>query len=300
MRSAREPDQKKPARAGARRRALPGGDRPSALPHGTLMRSARKARAGVGALLFAAAGIGLGAVFGAADAAPEAGLAEGPKAEVFDLYFGGFPIGDVRLALEMDGDRYSAAAKGEASGLISAIVGGRFSATASGAAPGGDPLAPGASPALFEAEGSFADDSMELSIAFDGGDVTDVTAVPPYKSRPWEAEARAWQGAVDPLTAIALMLRERPGGALCDAAMEIFDGRRVVRAQLGAPEKVAKTDEVKCSGVIERKAGFKPKMMKKPPMEFRVYFGPRDGGLALKRVMVPTDWGVATAVRRGS
>lgn len=224
---------------------------------------------------------------------------------VFDLYFGGFSAGEARISLEMTDGAYRAEAEGRATGLVGSLLGGTFRAASAGeslppqTAPAGENGAPPplARPESFTAEGSFAGDEIALSILFGPEAVEKVEADPPYRKRSWEVDPTAQRHVADPLAAIALLLREREDGKICDVAWDVFDGRRRVRASLAAPE--IQQGGVRCEARIERIAGFRPKTMAKPDIEFSVWFDRPAGAPArLAKVFVPTDYGVATAVRR--
>lgn len=215
---------------------------------------------------------------------------EDASAATYDLYFGGLPAGQAQIALVRGDDGYRATATGKTSGFIAAIVGGRFTATAEGQ--------DAARPRRFDAEGSFAGDGLKLSILFGPETVEKVTADPPYTPKTYQIDPTEQAGVTDPLTAIALLLRERADGGLCDVSQDVFDGRRRFRVSLGAPEATEDGSQ-RCQAVIERVAGFKDKDLRKPPIRFGAFFTRDAGGEAqLSKIVAPTDYGVATAVRR--
>lgn len=219
---------------------------------------------------------------------------------LFDLHFGGIWAGTVDLALRFEGDAYHARAVGRTEGVVGAFYGASFTAEASGDAPGGDGPAPGARADAFDAKGAFGGDKIELSIAFGPEAPVEVTADPAFKPKPYQIDPTAQIGVFDPLGAAALLLRERPGGALCDARIDVFDGRRVSRVTLSPPKDGPGKGEIQCDAALSRVAGWKPKHMKRPPFNFRLFFtrAAADAPARLRRFEVDTGYGMATAVRR--
>lgn len=250
-------------------------------------------------------GLRIGAAMIAATAcaaAPGATRAPGgPMADaaLFDVHFGGIWAGTLDLALRFEGDGYRAAASGRTEGVIGAFYGASFSAEAHGDAPGGDGPAPGARAEAFDAKGSFGGASIALSIAFGPDAPALVTADPAFKPKPYQIDPTAQAGVFDPLGAAALLLRERPGGALCDTTIDVFDGRRTSRITL-SPPKTGPRGEIQCDAVLSRIAGWKPKHMTRPPFHFRLFFArpATDAPARLRRFEVDTGYGMATAVRR--
>ncbi|MFT4793457.1 MAG: hypothetical protein ACJAVR_003105 [Paracoccaceae bacterium] len=219
---------------------------------------------------------------------------------LFDLHFGGIWAGTLDLALRFDGDAYTASAQGRTEGLVGALYGASFSAEARGDAPGGAGPAPGARPDTFNAKGSFGGDKISLRIAFGPTAPRAVTADPAFKPKPYQIDPAAQTGVFDPLGAAALLLRERPGGVLCDARIDVFDGRRRSQITLAAPTDGPSAGEIQCDAALARVAGWKPKDMRKPPFSFRLFFTHRvdNTPARLKRFEVDTRYGMATAVRR--
>jgi hypothetical protein len=251
-------------------------DRPTAAPRRALR---------IGAALIAAA-----LCTGAAATTP----APVQEDALFDLHFGGIWAGTLDLALRFEDGGYHAAAAGRTEGLVGALYGASFSAEARG----DDGPAPRAD--AFSAKGSFGGDKIALAIDFGPDAPQTVTADPAFKPKPHQIDPAAQTGVFDPLGAAALLLRERPGGALCDARLDVFDGRRRTQVTLSAPKDRPRRGEIQCDATLTRVAGWKPKDMKKPPLSFRLFFvRPAAGAPArLSRFEVDTGYGLATAVRR--
>lgn len=221
-------------------------------------------------------------------------------AALFDVHFGGIWAGTVDLTLSFVDDGYAASAKGRTEGVVGALYGASFSAEAHGDAPGGAGPAPGARPDAFSARGKFGGDKIRLSIDFGPTGPRMVEADPAFKPKPYQIDPTAQTGVFDPLGAAALLLRERPGGALCDARLDVFDGRRRSRVTLSPPKAGALAGEIQCDAALTRVAGWKPKDMREPPFNFRLFFDRAnvDAPARLRRFEVDTKYGMATAVRR--
>jgi hypothetical protein len=229
-----------------------------------------------------------------------AAAAEGySDAALFDLYFGGIWAGTIDLSMTFANDAYRATARGRTEGLVGALYGASFDAEAQGAAPADVASGPDARPQAFRAAGTFGGDAQSLTITYGALGPQSVAADPPYKPKPYQIEPEDQTGVFDPLAATALLLRERPDGALCGAELDVFDGRRRSRVTLFEPKPGPVAGEILCDAALSRVAGWKAKDMDKPPFAFRLFFArPGDAPARLRRFEVDTGYGMATAVRR--
>jgi len=208
------------------------------------------------------------------------------------LSLGGFTLAEIRFAGTLSAGAYSAEARLETAGLVDSLYRAGFTARAEGRRAGAA-LVPG----HFEARTFDSGDSRDLAIRYGAGRPQAVTADPPFKTRPWEIDPRAQSGTLDPLSAAVALFAPQPEAGLCARAVESFDGRKRTRITLGEPER--RGARIRCPGVYERVAGFRPERMAEPRFPLAVWYARDGGGLwRLDRAVAPTSYGSAVLKRR--
>lgn len=240
------------------------------------------------------AGLGLLAAL-AAMAAPAGGAqapAELQEAAAFDLWFGGLPIGELRYRLEIGEERWAVRADMRSTGLAELLFGVRLEAEGAGR------LGSGPQPEQYFADVSLRDDRQAVEVRFaPGGRPETVEADPPWKPKPWQIDPQAQSRVLDPTAAAAVLAAPQPEETLCDVSLEIYDGRRRSRIELGGPEAVE--GGWRCEGAWVRVAGYKPEDMARGPSEISAEYAAGGDGLArLRRLAVKTSWGAAVAMRQ--
>lgn len=167
---------------------------------------------------------------------------------------GGLPLGSLDLATRIEGGGYGVQASFRMVPLLRQILNGDAKATAQGAVDAGR-YTP--QTALFRYDSS--DGERRLAMAFDErGHPIDLRVDPPLRKRSYDMTLGDAAGAVDPATAIAIMMapRENP----CTLSFDVFDGAKRHRISLTDTLGVER-GVVTCAGMYERIKGFKAKYM---------------------------------------
>jgi hypothetical protein len=160
-----------------------------------------------------------------AAASPDLAQAQGKLEAAYTISFARIPIGAVTTTADIADGRYTITTSGRASGLMRILTSGDGTLTTSGELRDGRPA-----PSEFTARTTTDDDTLDVKLVFDGGNVTSLTASapPPSPDRIALTEAHR-QGVIDPLT--ALLIPAAAGGdplskAACERTLPVFDGRR--------------------------------------------------------------------------
>lgn len=230
--------------------------------------------------------LGLGAL-GARAQAPEAE----PKAAVFDFYIAGLRTGEVTLGAEQAEGEYAAASRIRASGILGAVTGFYFDGRATGRIGEDGTLLPD----RFVATSKSPRAERRTEIDWRDGTPSRVTVEPPRGTAPDPAEQT---GALDPVSAGFALLRDAPPARLCDASVEVFDGSRLSRLELGPA--VERDQRLTCAGVYARIEGEAHSLSDQTEYPFELVFRRNRAGLAeLERIETRTRFGLAVIERRG-
>lgn len=120
---------------------------------------------------------------------------------------------------------------------------------------------------------------------------------PERPPRPYDVEARTQKGAVDPLTALFVTLRDAAPGQECNISLRLFDGRRATQLVVGAPK--AQGGKVICAGEYRRLAGFSDEdMAEKTRFPFTLTLQQKGAVMQVTEVSTDTIYGKARLVRR--
>jgi len=210
----------------------------------------------------------------------------------FEVWFGGLPIGSLDFALSVDEQRYSAQAQAQPTKTIDTLFGARLAAEGEGETDAELPR-----PTRFELATRFGGDRQNVTVTYSPpGRPQAVQAVPEWKPREWEIDPTEQAGVTDPIGAAALFLTPTPPAALCNGAVEVFDGRRRSRIELDAPSE--RENGWRCEGRWMRVAGFRPRDLDREPVPVAVDFVASPDGLArVMRLEARTGYGLAVATR---
>ncbi|MEM7530035.1 MAG: DUF3108 domain-containing protein [Pseudomonadota bacterium] len=221
-----------------------------------------------------------------------------PLSGDFDLFVGGAKAAELRIEGSISDGRYRAAAKITTAGVVGTFYTASIDARVEGSVAGGAPGAAELSPERFNSVSLNPRKDRRVEMRYAAGAPT-VLAEPAYSEKPWQLEPGEQRGLLDPVTALMAGLSPGPRQALCDRHIDIFDARRhyaVTFKPAGEPDAEG---EIVCEAEYRRVAGYKPKMLAKPPFPFTAVFRQRPDGLwALERVMGETPIGAAVLRRR--
>jgi hypothetical protein len=96
----------------------------------------------------------------------------------------------------------------------------------------------------------------QVKLRFDNGIPTVNSYLPDREKRDYDIEPSEQRGAIDPLTATAVVLMDQPSAQMCNRSIPMFDGRR--RSKLTIAPPVIDGDSATCAGTYTRLAGFSP------------------------------------------
>ena len=234
--------------------------------------------------------------FAAANHAAAESVAPNAASYGYKFYVGGVLIGKAWLSATFEKDAYISQASLETDGVAGWFVAATVMANAKGAMAPKSPA-----PKQLDVKGVTEGAPWTMTIAYENGAPGRVTSEPPFRKKPYEIDPAQQHGALDPISAVIAAMK--PGkGAGCERTIPIFDGRKRYDVVLGEPIKEGESQAgypmVECKGLWRRVGGFKPKMMKKPNIEFTARFEQRDGLTVPTKVWGDTEFGGAVAVIR--
>jgi len=157
-------------------------------------------------------------------AGPDIARAQGKFEASYGISVARIPIGSATATAEFGDSQYVITMSGRASGMMRVLASGDGTLRTRGALTDGRP-----SPTEFTARTTTDDDTLDVKLTIDGGNVTALSAsepVPdPDRVELTEAHRR---GIVDPLTALLIPLDGdgAPNAAACQRTLAVFDGRR--------------------------------------------------------------------------
>lgn len=219
-------------------------------------------------------------------------LAE-PQRGTFDLLLKGTRAGLLTFRAETEGARYTASATLESAGMLALARTIRYEMAASGGVEGTR-----LRPALYREEAQRGKRKTSVQVSWPGGVPQLDRHEPPRATAPWDIDPASQSGTLDPLSALAVALRDTAPGAECRLTLEIFDGRKRDRLTLGAPEPAGRG--VRCAGEYRRIAGYSPEDMAEKPafaLSFR-YVPTEEGRMRVVEISTDTIWGPARLTRR--
>lgn len=229
--------------------------------------------------LAAAAAISAG---GAAGTASDA--ATGGYNAVYDVFLGGLKGGEVRVQIDRDADRYAAHGTLRAAGMAAWFLPGQAEARAEGRTQSA-----AYRPDRFEADAAFGRSRQFIAFDYNGASVA-MTAEPPLRERPYNADPARMGDALDPLSAAVAVMAPVPVAQACDRTIPVFDSRRRYDFVLGPAQDAG--DGLRCEGRFRRVAGFK---RIDPDSEFTIWWRVQDGLAVMERAQAPTGYGYAVA-----
>jgi Protein of unknown function (DUF3108) len=207
----------------------------------------------------------------------------------FDLTLARIRIGELTVRTNEAGYRYEAGAQFATAGLAG-LLDYMFEGIASGTIETG--AAP--SPEFFSATSRSPRALRHTRIDWDEGRPQFVAVDPP---RDVAVDPATQVGAVDPVSALAILFHERPASEICATSLLIFDGSRSLRLTLDPPE--VRAGEIACTGSYSRIAGEPFTALDPTDFGFEFVYGVRaDGQATIDHVRAPTRFGDAVIRRK--
>lgn len=208
----------------------------------------------------------------------------------FDVYYAGIKAGELRYGMKRNGASYAASGIVKSSGLVAAISDFRFRAESQGRVRGKT-----FRPSRYEESSDTGRRKSDKVIRYPGGVPTLERS---DKPKDYWLDPRRNGDALDPLTAVWHLLRDRDSDELCKMDVSYFDGARRVRLTTSRPKSDG--DKVLCTGHYIRVGGFSKKEVREgTKFPFKVSYEPKgDGRYKLSRMDVKTLRGRAVLIRR--
>jgi len=225
----------------------------------------------------------------AAVAAP----AKADMSQVYDVSVAGIPVGSASLAVNTEGQRYTAEAQIRAGGLIGALFDFRFRGLSSGRVVSNFKL----QPVTYSARRVTGSKEQSYGIEYSAGVPVKAELNPPTSYPQYAIEPGRMGGSLDPVSAAWTFLRDAPVDQACDRSAMVYDGSRSFRVTLQPRRKSG--DLWVCQGAYTREGGFSPrKLAEQKVFPFTVKFRETDGMMQLVQLEVATTFGTARAIRR--
>lgn len=206
-----------------------------------------------------------------------------PFVAEYDFYIGGLSIAEIGFRGSVGPSGYDADSLVQTRGILDLLASGRLTAEAEGFRHDKGHYAP----RRYQTNYTTRSEDKAVSIAY-SGDVADVSINPPEPKKPYDTDASAHPGTLDPVTAAIMMMSPKTGDALCNRTIPVFDGKRrydIILLPLSQrpdttnpPAPVWRTTMTRCFGVYERIAGFEANLQNEQKyFPFDVWFENSDG-----------------------
>jgi Protein of unknown function (DUF3108) len=211
----------------------------------------------------------------------------------FDLLVAGIKAATVSYSGQYAGADYAVAGHIESSGLMSLIKRLRYDGVVNGSVRKGRYR-----PSNYRETADTGKRQSDAELAYQGGVPQVISFSPEPDPQADVVDPATMDGTVDPLTAFFATMRAVDKGAECGQSLDLFDGRRASKLQLGKPQ--ADGDLVICPGIYTRIKGFTPKeMAQKPRFEFTLTYAPTSADqMQVVEVTSETIYGKVTLKRR--
>lgn len=205
----------------------------------------------------------------------------------------GFPIGHVEYESETGDGLYQVQGFMGSSGFFGIFISTRYSGAVIG-----EVRKAGLRPKVFRGRFETGRKFAQVDISYAKGRATEVVHQPPRVPRPTDTPLNQTGGALDPISALYLMLRDVRRSDVCKLDFEVFEGVRTSRIVLGDPTGVGET--IQCHGNYSRLGGFTDEQLgERVDYPFLLeYAQGSNGRWRVTRFLATTDFGIAKAVLR--
>ena len=214
---------------------------------------------------------------------------------LFDVRIAGIKAGELQIASRTNDTRYSLRGRLESTGLVAFVRKVRYDADVQGRVLQMNRL----QPEFYREETNTGRRVSAAEMGYRDG-VPDVQkTAPPRAPDPRDVDPSTQGGALDVLTALFVILRDRPDEAACGPALRTFDGRRAARVDM-TPKPESRGRGILCRGVYTRVAGFSEEdMAERRVFPFTVMREAGENGhWRVTRIDVQSLYGRAQLLRR--
>lgn len=217
----------------------------------------------------------------------------------FDVHMRGVTVGEVRLSGKIEEARYEFQGFMGSGGLFGGFIDSRYSGAVIGARTAAGALIPQVFRGRFEQSGQFA----QIDITYDTETGVSLpqtrTRTPKQADKPHDFPITQAAGAIDPITAIYVLLRSRSDTSLCKQSFSVYDGGRLSRIVLAPAAAPSQKGRPVCNGAYIRQAGFSPAAMaEKRAYPFQLEYEVTGGRYRVVEFTADTVWGKVRATRR--
>lgn len=203
----------------------------------------------------------------------------------------GLKVGDLAMAGSVTSRKYTVSSQFVTSGLVATVAGVRFLLKASGTR-NGDVF----SPRKYSEDMDTGKRESRVALSWSNG-VARASGSEVGAPGPYAVTAAEQKGAVDPLTAMFLVIRDQDPDSICRLKQRIFDGERLTEVVLTSRRDSG--DKVICSGVFRRVAGYSPQDLRdKGQFGLTVTYQKAGDLMQATRVEAQTIYGKARIQRR--
>ncbi|MEM9551595.1 MAG: DUF3108 domain-containing protein [Pseudomonadota bacterium] len=203
----------------------------------------------------------------------------------------GVKVGEFAISGRVTERRYAVRSTFTTTDLAGAVAGVKFLLSAEG-----DRQGAAFRPARYDEEMDTGERDSRARLRYSGGVAR--ASGSQIRDRGEYAVTDAQQrGAVDPLTAMFMVLRDQERERLCQLRQRIYDGERLTEITLSPGP--ANAEQVTCQGIFRRIAGYAPEdLNRKKDFGLTVVYVPAGDAMRAMRMTADTLYGPATMIRR--
>ncbi len=203
----------------------------------------------------------------------------------------GVKVGELDMSGSVGGGRYTVDTEFTTTGLVGTVAGVKFLMSADGAVSSGQ-----FRPRSYKEDMDTGERTSRASLSYSGG-VARGTGQMAGNDGPYRVSDAEQRGAVDPLTAMFMVLRDQPREGICNFRQKIFDGERLTEVAFGQPKASGST--IKCSGIFKRIGGYSPEdLEKRSSFPLSVTYVAAGDLMRATRMQADTIYGSAVIARR--
>ncbi|MEX0283751.1 MAG: DUF3108 domain-containing protein [Paracoccaceae bacterium] len=203
----------------------------------------------------------------------------------------GVKVGDMALVGSVTPNKYAVSSQFVTSGLVATVAGVRFLLSSSGARKGAV-----FSPRRYEEDMDTGRRQSRVKLRWSGG-VAKASGSEIGDPGPYAVTAAQQRGAVDPLTAMFMAIRDQSPAEVCKLQQKIYDGERLT--QITLTNRRDQGGRVICSGTFRRVAGYSPEdLRERGQFGLTVTYEPAGELLRAIRVEADTIYGKARIQRK--